>query len=103
MITLCRWRVGMVEEVLVVWNFEINVGIIFVVAHHHLIGWAGVVTAAGFLAAAATTGSWIITLLLDALVFGASILKPDFHLFNEEGQQENNWESLVRDPLRRLK
>lgn len=35
-------------------------------------------TAAGFLAAAARR--WIVTLLLDTLVLGASILKPDFHL-----------------------
>ena len=65
----------MVEEIFVVGDFQINVGIVFVVAHH-LIGRAGVVAASRLLAAR----RWIVAFLLDSLVFGASILKPDFHL-----------------------
>lgn len=67
----------MVEEILVVGDFQIDVGIVFVVAHH-LIGRAGVVAAARFLTAAARC--WVVTFLLDSLVLGAAILEPDFHL-----------------------
>ncbi len=67
----------MVEEILVVGDFQIDVGIVFVVAHH-LVGRAGVVAAARFLTAAARC--WVVTFLLDSLVLGAAILEPDFHL-----------------------
>lgn len=67
----------MMEEVLVIGHFEINVGVIFVVAHH-LIRRCSVV--ARFLAVATTAAGWIISFLLDAFMFGATILEPDFHL-----------------------